>query len=618
MAKSLVIDRLKEIDKEASKKAIAAICNDRLVDLTSDAEGEPSPIFPDSEEGLEIIRHSTAHLLAMAVKDLYPNVQITIGPVIEEGFYYDFYFDDDRKLTTADFNAIEKKMRQLVKKNLPIAREIMQRDEAIQYFESIGEQYKAEIIRDIPEGETLSVYDQGGFKDLCRGPHVSSTGKLGAFKLLKVAGAYWRGDSNNPMLQRVYGTAWNDKAALEAHLKNLEEREKRNHKRIGEQADLFHFQSEAPGMVYWHPKGWRTYQNLVSYVRKYFLAHGYQEINTPILSDCTLWKKSGHWDKYQENMFIVESEKREYAVKPMNCPGHVQVFNNQLRSYRDLPLRLAEFGNCHRYEASGTLQGLMRVRSFVQDDAHIFCTEEQIQEEVSNFIDQAMDVYRHFGFNDVKVCLSTRPEKRVGSDEIWDHSESVLREILEKSDLNWKVAEGDGAFYGPKLDFSLKDCMGRVWQCGTVQLDFSMPGRLDASYVSETGEKKIPVMVHRAMMGSLERFLAIVLENTAGWLPIWLTPIQVVVSGISDKHLEYAKKVHKILQKQGIRAEIDTRSEKIGYKIREHTQSKVPYMIIVGDHEVEKGTISVRGALGEKQEGILVEDFVSQIQRGSE
>lgn len=609
-----VIQQLKQKGADALKGVVAAKCDNQLVDLTREISGEITPVYAKDPEGLEIIRHSTAHLLAMAVKDLYPGVQITIGPVIEEGFYYDFAFSKDEKITPEDFPKIEKRMRQIVKQNLPITREVMDRQAAIQYFESIDEQYKAEVIRDIPGDEELSLYTQGEFKDLCRGPHVTSTGKLGAFKLLKVAGAYWRGDSNNPMLQRIYGTAWDTKEALEEHLKNLEEREKRNHKRIAEQADLFHFQSEAPGMVYWHPKGWKTYQNLIAYMRQYFIKHGYQEINTPILSDCSLWEKSGHWDKYQENMFCVESDKRQYAVKPMNCPGHVQIFNDKLRSYRDLPLRLAEFGNCHRYEASGTLQGLMRVRSFVQDDAHIFCTEAQIESEVSAFIEQAMTVYRFFGFKDVAVCLSTRPKKRVGSDEIWDHSESVLKKILEKSDLEWKIAEGDGAFYGPKLDFSLRDCMGRVWQCGTMQLDFSMPKRLDAYYIAESGEKEVPVMLHRALLGSLERFLAIVLENTAGWLPLWLTSVQVVVSGISDKHLDYAKQIHQVLLEKGIRSEIDTRSEKIGYKIREHTTAKVPYMIIVGDQEVEKKVISVRGALGEKYDSISVDDFVKMIE----
>lgn len=615
MAKTL-IERLKSEDKEASKKAIAVRCNGQVVDLTRVMEGDIEPIYPDSKEGLEVIRHSTAHILAMAVKELYPKVQITIGPVIEEGFYYDFYFEDDHKLSVDDFQAIEKAMRKIIKKNLPIKREMMERDEAIEYFESIGEAYKAEIIRDIPSDEPLSIYDQGGFKDLCRGPHVSSTGKLGAFKLLKVAGAYWRGDSNNPMLQRVYGTAWATQEDLDDYLKQLEEREKRNHKRIGEKADLFHFQPEAPGMVFWHPKGWALYQNAIQYIRNYFREHGYQEINTPLLLDATLWQKSGHWDKFQDNMFKVESEKRQYALKPMNCPGHVQVFNDGLKSYRDLPLRFAEFGNCHRYEPSGTLQGVMRLLSFVQDDGHIFCTEEQIESEVSQFIEQAVKIYDHFGFDEVKVCLSTRPEQRVGSDEIWDHAESTLQKILENGDLEWELAEGEGAFYGPKLEFQLKDCMGRVWQCGTIQLDFSMPDRLGAKYITASGDKAVPVMLHRAILGSMERFLAILLENTEGWLPLWLTPIQAVVSGISEKHLDYAKSVHAKLLKAGLRVELDARNEKIGYKIREHTGAKVPFMVIVGDQEVEKDLISVRGAQGDQHDGISVEALVELIEKG--
>lgn len=616
MVEITLIERLKSEDKAAAKKAIAIKCNGELVDLTRKMAGAIEPVYPESEEGVEIIRHSTAHILAMAVKELYPNVQITIGPVIDEGFYYDFYFNDDKKLSLDDFSEIEKKMRHIIKKNLPIRREIMNRDEAITYFESIGESYKAEIIRDIPKGESLSIYDQGGFKDLCRGPHVSSTAKLGAFKLLKLAGAYWRGDSNNPMLQRIYGTAWASKEDLEQHLKQLEEREKRSHKRIAEQADWFHFQPEAPGMVFWHPKGMSIYQNTIAYMRKFFIKTGYKEVGTPILMDCSLWERSGHWDKFQENMFAVESDKKNYAMKPMNCPGHIQVFNDSLRSYRDLPLRLAEFGVLHRYEPSGTLQGLMRLRSFIQDDGHIFCTEEQIESEVLAFIDQAMSVYTQFGFENVHVQLATRPEKRVGSDDIWDHSEKVLQSILEKSDLDWVLAEGEGAFYGPKLEFHLKDSLGRSWQCGTIQLDFSMPERLGAKYITAAGEKAVPVMLHRAILGSLERFLAIVIENTSGWLPVWLAPVQVVISGISDKHLEYAKFVHQALLNVGIRSEIDTRGEKIGYKIREHTKGKVPYMVIVGDQEVERKVISVRGAQGNQMDSISIEAFISIIEEG--
>ena len=611
-----IFEQLKAQDKKLAKQAIAARCNGELVDLHREMTGDITPVFADEVEGVDIIRHSTAHLLAMAVKEIHPNVQITIGPVIEEGFYYDFAFSDETKLTPEDFPAIEKKMKQLVKKALPIRREETTRDEAIAYFESIGEHYKAEIIRDIPGDESLTLYDQGGFKDLCRGPHVPTTAKLGAFKLLKSAGAYWRGDSNNPMLQRIYGTAWATKEDLDTHLKQLDEREKRNHKRIGEQSDLFHFQPEAPGMVFWHPNGWYSYQAMIRYIRDYYISNGYQEINTPMLIDCKLWEQSGHWDKFQENMFSVESDKRHYAIKPMNCPGHIQVFNDHLRSYRELPYRLAEFGTCHRYEPSGTLQGLMRLRAFVQDDGHIFCSEDQIESEVLAFIDHALAVYRHFGFDDVMIRLSTRPEKRVGSDDIWDHSEAVLEKILNGSGLEWDLAPGEGAFYGPKLEFNLKDSLGRTWQCGTVQLDFSMPERLGASYINQAGDKVTPVMLHRAILGSLERFFGIVIENTGGWLPLWMAPLQVVVSGITDKHLDYAHEVQNLLSDHGVRARVDARSEKIGYKIREHTLSRVPFMVIIGDNEVENKCISVRGGQGEKYDSVSVDELVSMIQNG--
>lgn len=610
------IELLKQTDKAIAKKAIAARNNGKLVDLAAVVSGPVEPVMPTEEDGVEIIRHSTAHILAMAVKELHPDVQITIGPVIEEGFYYDFAFSDDTKLTPEDFPAIEKKMKQLVKKNLKIQRELVERDDAIRYFESIGEKYKAEIIRDIPEGEVLSLYDQGGFKDLCRGPHVPSTAKLGAFKLLKVAGAYWRGDSNNPMLQRIYGTAWPTQEALDLYLEQLAEREKRNHKRIAEQADLFHFQSEAPGMVFWHPKGWYAYQAIIAYVRDYYIEQDYQEVNTPMLIDRSLWEASGHWDKFQDNMFTVESDKRLYAIKPMNCPGHIQVFKDSLRSYKELPYRLAEFGVCHRHEPSGTLQGLMRLRQFVQDDGHIFCTEDQIESEVVGFIDQALKLYKHFGFETVKICLSTRPEKRVGSDEIWDHSEAVLEKILNESGLEWTLNEGDGAFYGPKLEFNLHDSLGRVWQCGTVQLDFSMPERLGATYINQHGEKAIPVMLHRAILGSLERFFGITIENTGGWLPLWMVSTQVVITGIGEKHREYAEDICKQLKAKGIRCRHDARPEKIGYKIREHTLAKVPFMAIVGDQEIEQGVISVRGAHGKKYDGITPDALVEMIQKG--
>ena len=613
-----IYEQLKTTDKKLAKQAIAAKVQGKLVDLAHQSNDDFTPVMPGDKDGIEIIRHSTAHLLAMAVKELYPQVQITIGPVIEEGFYYDFAFSDDTTLTPEDFPKIEKMMHKIVKKNLIIQREEMARDDAVAYFESIGEHYKADIIRDISQDETLSIYDQGGFKDLCRGPHVPSTSKLGAFKLLKVAGAYWRGDSNNPMLQRIYGTAWATKDDLEQHLEQLKEREKRNHKRIGDQADLFHFQSEAPGMVFWHPKGWFAYQAMIKFIRDYYGNNGYQEVNTPMLIDCTLWEKSGHWDKFQENMFGVESDKRHYAIKPMNCPAHIQIFNDQLRSYRDLPYRLAEFGTCHRYEPSGTLQGLMRLRAFVQDDGHIFCTEDQIEQEVNAFIQHALDIYKQFGFDDVMIRLSTRPEKRVGSDDVWDHSESVLENILNASGLEWELAEGEGAFYGPKLEFNLKDSLGRIWQCGTVQLDFSMPERLGASYINQSGDKVRPVLLHRAILGSLERFFGIVIENTAGWLPHWMVEKQVMISGISDKHLDYANDVCDKLKASGVRAFVDSRAEKIGYKIREHTLARVPFIVVVGDQEMNNNMISVRCGNGDKHDGITIDALVSMIDRGND
>jgi threonyl-tRNA synthetase len=596
------LESIKKSHRDSYKKAVAARVENDLIDLSAEVSEAASvaPVLASEQDGLEVIRHSTAHLLAMAVKSLYPDVQVTIGPVIEEGYYYDFAFEDETVLSPEDFPKIEKAMRQIVKKSFPITREHMSRNDAIKYFESIGEEYKVEIIKDIPEDEILSLYQQGDFKDLCRGPHVKSTAQLGAFKLTKVAGAYWRGNSDNKMLQRVYGTAWDTQDALNAHLEQLKEREKRNHKKIADQADLFHFQSQAPGMVFWHSKGWYAYQSIIQFMRQYYRDNGYEEVNTPMLLDRTMWEESGHWEKFQENMFQVESEQRLYAVKPMNCPAHVQIFKNKLRSYKELPVRLGEFGTCHRNEPSGTLQGLMRLRAFVQDDGHIFCSEQSISSEVTKFMLDALKVYKLFGFENVTVRFSTRPEQRVGDDSIWDHSEKVLEDILNEMGIEWSLAPGEGAFYGPKLELSLKDSLGRVWQCGTIQLDFSMPSRLGSSYIDSDGQKKVPVMLHRAMLGSLERFLGILIENTYGWLPIWMHKTQVIITGISDKHAEYATLVEQELNALGVRAKCDLRSEKVGLKIREHTLARMPYIIVVGDEEAAKKTISVRTGQGEQ------------------
>ncbi len=548
-------------------------------------------------EGLDIIRHSTAHLLAYAVKELFPEAQVTIGPVIENGFYYDFSYQ--RPFTPEDLEAIEKKMAELAKKEEPVTRKVLPRDEAVAYFKSIGEHYKAEIIASIPQGEDVSLYTEGDFTDLCRGPHVPSTGKLKVFKLMKVAGAYWRGDSRNEMLQRVYGTAWARKEDQEAYLHALEEAEKRDHRKLGRQFDLFHMQDEAPGMVFWHPKGWSLWQQIEQYMRAKFVEHGYQEVRTPTIMDRTLWEKSGHWENYRDNMFTTASESRDYAVKPMNCPGHVQIFNHGLHSYRELPLRLAEFGSCHRNEPSGALHGLMRVRGFTQDDAHIFCTEEQIQGEVSSFIVMLQQVYADFGFNDVLVKLSTRPEKRVGSDETWDKAEASLAAALEQNGLAYDLQPGEGAFYGPKVEFTLKDSLGRLWQCGTIQLDFNLPVRLDAEYVAEDNSRKPPVMLHRAILGSMERFIGILIENYAGALPLWLSPVQAVVMSITDAHAEYAENVAAELRKNGLRVQSDLRNEKITYKIREHSLQRQPYLLIAGEREMQSGQVAVRTRKGE-------------------
>ena len=582
-----------------AKAAIAGEVDGQLVDTSFMIEGDSDVaiITNKDEKALEVIRHSTAHLLAQATQQIYPKAQVTIGPVIDNGFYYDFAYKDG--FSEQDLAKIEKKMNAIVKQNLPIERMEMTREEAVKFFKGMGEHYKAEIIESIPTNEALSLYKQGDFVDLCRGPHVPSTSKLKAFKLMKLAGAYWRGDSNNEMLQRVYGTAWENKEDLAAHLHRLEEAEKRDHRKIGKLQNLFHTQEEAPGMVFWHPKGWTLYQIIMQYMSQVFKDNGYQEVHTPEVMDRTLWEKSGHWDKFGDAMFTTHSENRDYAVKPMNCPGHVQIFNQGLKSYRDLPLRLAEFGSCHRNEPSGTLHGIMRVRNFVQDDAHIFCTVDQIQNEVSSFIDLTFKVYKHFGFENIDIKLSTRPEKRVGSDEVWDQAEAALATALDAKGIDWELQEGEGAFYGPKVEFVLKDCLDREWQCGTIQADFSMPDRLDAHYIAEDGSKQIPVMLHRVIVGSIERFTGILIEHYEGAFPSWLAPIQAVIINISQKQEEYTKNVEINLKNQGLRVISDLRNEKIGFKIREHSMQRYPYILVVGDREQENNQVSVRRRGGE-------------------
>ncbi|AAU28772.1 TPA: threonine--tRNA ligase [Legionella pneumophila] len=589
-----IYDVAHHISPGLAKAAIAGRVDGVLVDTSYLIKEDCSLIIVTEkhEDSLEIIRHSTAHLLAQAVKALFPSAQVTIGPVIEDGFYYDFAFE--RSFTPDDLSLIEAKMHELAKANLSITRRELPRNEAIQYFKDLGEEYKAKIIADIPENEALSLYRQGDFEDLCRGPHVPSTGFLKAFKLTKVAGAYWRGDSNNEMLQRIYGTAWADKKSLEEYLFRLEEAEKRDHRKLGKALDLFHFQDIAPGMVFWHPKGWTIYQELEHYMRNRLVDFGYQEIRTPQLVDRSLWEKSGHWANFRDEMFVTETENRHYAVKPMSCPCHVQIYNHGLKSYRDLPLRLSEFGNCHRCEPSGALHGLMRVRNMVQDDAHIFCTEDQIQSEVAMMLELVQSVYKDFGFTEIKYRLALRPEKRVGSDDVWDKAETALKLAMQGRNIEWVDAPGEGAFYGPKIECSLSDCLGRIWQCGTIQVDFSMPARLEASYVAEDGSKQTPVMLHRAILGSFERFMGILIEHYAGKLPLWLSPVQAIVLTISEKQNEYAEKVRKTLQKRGIRANFDLRNEKIGFKIREHTLQKIPYLLVVGDKEVENCQVAVR------------------------
>ncbi len=596
-----------------AKAALAGEVDGRLVDTSYRIDGDADLriITGRDEAGVEVIRHSTAHLMAQAVKRLFPDTQVTIGPVVEHGFYYDFARDE--AFRPEDLEKIEQEMAKIVAEDMAVSRRVMDRDEAVEFFREQGEEYKAEIIADIPANEPISLYRQGDFIDLCRGPHVPSTGKLGAFKLTKLAGAYWRGNSDNEMLQRIYGTAWPDKKQLKQHLKRLEEAEKRDHRKLGARLNLFHTQAEAPAMVFWHDRGWRIYLAVQEYVRERLRHAGYEEIHTPSIVDRSLWEKSGHWENFGDDMFITSSEDRVYAIKPMNCPCHVQVFNQGLKSYRDLPLRMAEFGSCHRNEPSGALHGLMRVRNFVQDDAHIFCTEDQIRDEVLAFNELVFDVYNDFGFTDILVKLSTRPEKRVGSDEVWDKAEAALAEALEAAGIEYELQPGEGAFYGPKIEFSLTDCIGRVWQCGTMQVDFSMPGRLGAGYIDEDGEKRVPVMLHRAILGSIERFIGVLLEHYEGNLPLWLTPVQAVVMNITDAQADYVREVAEQLQNHGFRIETDLRNEKIGYKIRARTLEKIPYLLVVGDREVENREVAVRLRDGTDLGTMSVESLIERL-----
>ena len=597
-----------------AKAALAGRVDGKLVDTSHciDRDAAVAIVTDKDPEGLEILRHSTAHLLAYAVKELFPDAQVTIGPVIEDGFYYDFSYK--RPFTPEDLAAIEQKMAELAKKDEPVVRKMMPRDDAVQYFESLGEHYKAEIIGSIPANESISLYGEGRFTDLCRGPHVPSTGKLKVFKLTKLAGAYWRGDSRNEMLQRIYGTAWAKKEDLDAYLHRIEEAEKRDHRKLGRQLDLFHLREEAPGMVFWHPKGWTVWQQVEQYMRRAYQQNGYQEVKCPMILDRSLWEKSGHWQNYKEHMFTTESEKRDFAIKPMNCPGHILVFNSNMRSYRDLPLRYGEFGSCHRNEPSGALHGLMRVRGFTQDDGHIFCSEDQIQPEVTAFNQQALAVYRDFGFNEVTIKLALRPDQRLGTDDTWDRAESALRRALSASEVEWTELPGEGAFYGPKIEYHLKDSLGRSWQCGTMQVDFSMPARLDAEYVAEDNTRKVPVMLHRAVVGSLERFIGILIEHHGGALPLWLAPVQLVVLTITDRQAAYAPKVVAALKAAGYRAIADLRNEKITYKIREHSLQKLPYQIILGDKEMQTEQVAVRTRAGEDLGAMPLESLMRRLE----
>jgi len=597
-----------------AKAALAGRIDGKLVDTSHriDRDAAVAIVTDKDPDGLEVLRHSTAHLLAYAVKELFPDAQVTIGPVIEDGFYYDFSYK--RPFTPEDLAAIEQKMAELAKKDEPVVRKMMPRDDAVQYFESLGEHYKAEIIGSIPANEPISLYSEGRFTDLCRGPHVPSTGKLKVFKLTKLAGAYWRGDSRNEMLQRIYGTAWAKKEDLDAYLHRIEEAEKRDHRKLGRQLDLFHLREEAPGMVFWHPKGWTVWQQVEQYMRRAYQQNGYQEVKCPMILDRSLWEKSGHWQNYKEHMFTTESEKRDFAIKPMNCPGHILVFNSSMRSYRDLPLRYGEFGSCHRNEPSGALHGLMRVRGFTQDDGHIFCSEEQIQPEVTAFNQQALAVYRDFGFDQVTIKLALRPDQRLGTDDTWDRAENALRRALGACEVEWTELPGEGAFYGPKVEYHLKDSLGRSWQCGTMQVDFSMPARLDAEYVAEDNTRKVPVMLHRAIVGSLERFIGILIEHHGGALPLWLAPVQLVVLTITDRQAAYAPKVVAALKAAGYRAMADLRNEKITYKIREHSLQKLPYQIILGDKEMQTEQVAVRTRAGEDLGAMPLESLMRRLE----
>lgn len=598
-----------------ARAALAGKVNGKLVDLSHPiTENSTVSIVTDKDpEGLEIIRHSTSHLMAQAVKELYPQAQITIGPVIENGFYYDFSLP--KHLTNEDLPLIEKKMDEIVKRDLPIVREEMDRDEAVKYFNSIGEHYKAEIIGSIPAGETISLYRQGDYVDLCRGPHVPSTGRLRVHKLMKLAGAYWRGDSKNEMLQRIYGTAWAKKDDMAAYLHMLEEAEKRDHRRLGKELDLFHFQEEAPGLIFWHARGWALWQQVEQYMRRVYQDNGYQEVKAPQLLDRSLWEKSGHWSKYKENMFTTESENRYYALKPMNCPGHIQIFNSAVRSYRDLPIRYGEFGACHRNEPSGSLHGLMRVRGFTQDDGHIFCTEDQILSECTAYTKLVQKVYADYGFTDISYKIATRPEKRIGDDATWDKAEKALMDALDASGIKYDILPGEGAFYGPKIEYHLRDSLGRGWQCGTIQVDFQMPSRLGAEYVTESNGRAIPAMLHRAIVGSLERFIGMLLEHYAGQLPPWLAPVQVAVANITDDQADYAQEVVSMLKKAGLRAEADLRNGKITYKIRELSLQKLPYILVVGAKEKAEGKVAVRVRGGKDLGAMSVEDFIKLVQK---
>ena len=610
-----VADIAASIGPGLAKAALAGRVDGKLVDTSHvvDRDARVAIVTERDADGLDVVRHSTAHLLAYAVKELFPEAQVTIGPVIEDGFYYDFSFK--RPFTPEDLQAIERKMEELAKKNEPVTRSLMPRDEAVRYFESIGEHYKAEIIASIPSDEPISLYREGKFVDLCRGPHVPSTGRLKVFKLTKLAGAYWRGDSRNEMLQRIYGTAWTSKADLDAYLHRIEEAEKRDHRKLGRQLDLFHLQDEAPGMVFWHPKGWSIWQQVEQYMRSVYRDSGYLEVRCPQILDRALWEKSGHWQNFKDNMFTTESEKRDFAIKPMNCPGHVQIFNADLRSYRDLPLRYGEFGNCHRNEPSGALHGLMRVRGFTQDDGHVFCTDAQIKPEVTAFNAVALDVYRVFGFEHITIKLALRPEQRLGDDATWDRAENALRDALRECGVEWTELAGEGAFYGPKIEYHLKDSLGRSWQCGTMQVDFQMPGRLGAEYVDADDTRKTPVMLHRAIVGSLERFIGILIEHHAGAMPLWLAPVQAVVMTITDRQRAYAVELEKTLRAAGLRVAADLRNEKINYKIREHSLQKLPYQLIVGDKEQEARTVAVRTRGGEDLGSMPIASLLARLQQ---